>query len=207
MKSLTLITCAALSFAGVAHDPWSHHACQAELISYELPSGWQVQGELSLKKSGDLTAPYPAYVLIAGAEPATLAGVSNPPSSYAFSETPGPWFMVLVETGKLAAPSPGKAYELAPEGEASLQRAAGLDPTTVSLTTPADVSSGGLRGSQDRSEVRVPGAGDIEMDEVVYVEGHTVWMTMVGCTVTCYNANAFIISQVINNVNVGNAAR
>jgi hypothetical protein len=117
VKSLTLVTCAAPSFAGVPHDPWSHHACQAELISYELPSGWQIRGEVSLKKSGDLTPPFPAYVLIAGAEPATLAGVANPPSSYAFSEPPGPWFMVLVETRKLATPQRGRLTSSPPRAK------------------------------------------------------------------------------------------
>jgi hypothetical protein len=145
--------------------------------------------------------------MVAGAEPATLAGVPNPPSGYAFSETPSPWFTVLVETGTSPPLSPHEAYRLAPEAELILQRSAGLDPQVTSLTKPVDVSSGGLHGSQDRSEVVVAGAGDIELDEVVYVKGDTVWMVMSGCTVTCYEANSVTVGQVINSVRVGTAAQ
>ena len=165
-----------------------------------------MQNEHSLEKFGYLSAPYPAYTLIAGAEPATLAGVPNPPSDYALSETPSPWFMVLVETATSPAPSPGTAYELAPEGEVTLQEEQGLRPSVISLTKPEGVSSGGLRGSEDRSEVIVPGAGDIELDEVVYTKGDTAWIAMAGCTVACYNANAVTLSSVISSVKVGTAA-
>ena len=100
MKTLTVaILATALSAVSAAHGPWAEYWSQKELISYQLPSAWQVQDEHSLEESGYLSAPYPPYTLIAGAEPATLAGVSNPPSGYALSETPSPWFMVVVETG------------------------------------------------------------------------------------------------------------
>ena len=114
----------------------------------------------------------------------------NPPSVYVFSEAPSPWFLVLVEAGTAPAPSPERAYELAPDGEVTLQEEQGLSPSVMTLTKPLDVTSGGIRGSEDRTEVIVPGAGNIELDEVVYTTGHTVWMAMVGCTVACYNANA-----------------
>ena len=195
-----------LSAGGVAHSPWSQYSCEKELISYQLPSAWQVQSEHTLEKIGYLSAPYPAYSLIAGAEPATLAGVPNPPSDYALSETPSPWFMVLVETATSPAPSPEKAYELGPEGEVTFQEEQGLNPSVVSLTQPRDVGSGAFRGSEDRSEVIVPGAGDVELDEVVYTEGHTAWIAIAGCTVSCYNAHAATMSRVIDSVKVGTAA-
>ena len=172
-----------------------------------MPSAWQVQNEHTLETIGYLSAPYPAYTLIAGAEPATLAGVPNPPSVYALSETPSPWFMVLVETAASPAPSPEKAYELGPAGEVTFQEEQGLDPSVVGLTQPIDVGSGVFRGSEDRSEVIVPGAGDIELDEVVYTKGHTAWIAMVGCTVACYNAHTVTVSRVIGSVKVGTAAR
>ena len=130
----------------------------------------------------------------------------NPPSVYVFSEPPSPWFTVLVEAGPAPAPSPEKAYELAPEGELTLQEEQGLSPSVKSLTKPVDVSSGGIRGSEDRTEVIVPGAGNIELDGVVYTKGHTVWMAMVGSPVACYNANAVTLSRVISSVKVGTAA-
>jgi hypothetical protein len=204
LKTLTVaIGAAALSASGVAHSPWSHYSSEKVLISYQLPSAWQVQNEQALEKTGYLSAPYPAYTLIAGAEPATLAGAPNPPSDYALSETPSPWFMVLVETAASPAPSPEKAYELGPEGEVTLQEGQGLDPSVVSLTQPISVGSGVFRGSEDRSEVIVPGAGDIELDEVVYTKGHTAWIAVAGCTVACYNAHAVTMSRVIDSVNVG----
>ena len=207
LKTLTVaIGAAVLSAGGVAHSPWSQYSCEKELISYQLPSAWQVQSEHTLEKIGYLSAPYPAYSLIAGAEPATLAGVPNPPSDYALSETPSPWFMVLVETATSPAPSPEKAYELGPEGEVTFQEEQGLDPSAVSLTQPRDVGSGAFRGSEDRSEVIVPGAGDVELDEVVYTEGHTAWIAIAGCTVACYNAHAVTMSRVIDSVKVGTAA-
>ena len=207
VKTLTLaISAAALSAVSAAHGSWSQYSCEGEPISYQLPSTWQVQNERRLEEIGYLSVPYPAYTLIAGAEPATLAGVPNPPSGYALSETPSPWFMVLVETATSPAPSPEKAYELAPEGEVTLEEEQGLDPRVISLTKPRDVSSGGIRGSEDRSEVIVPGAGDIQLDEVVYTEGHTAWIAMAGCTVACYNANAVVMSKVISTVRVGTAA-
>ncbi len=206
MKSLTLaIWAAALSAGGVAHSPWSQYSCDKELISYQLPSAWQVQNEHNLEKIGYLSAPYPAYTLIAGAEPATLAGVPNPPSVYTVSETPSPWFMVLVETATSPAPSPEKAYELGPEGEMTVQEEQGLDPSVIDLTQPRGVSSGGIRGSEDRSEVIVPGAGSIELDEVVYTKRHTAWIAMTGCTVACYNANSVILNGVISIFKVGTA--
>ena len=76
----------------------------------------------------------------------------------------------------------------------------------LSLTEPEGVSSGGLRGSEDRSEVIVPGAGDIELDEVVYTKGDTAWIAMAGCTVACYNANGVSMNSVISSVKVGTAA-
>jgi hypothetical protein len=200
------IWAAALSAVSAAHGPWSQYSCQKELLSYQLPSAWQVQNEGTLEKTGYLSPPYPAYTLIAGAEPATLAGVPNPPSDYALSETPSPWFMVLVETATSPAPSPGTAYELAPEGEVTLQEEQGLRPSVISLSEPEGVSSGGVRGSEDRSEVIVPGAGDIELDEVVYTKGDTAWIAMVGCTVACYNTNAVTLSSVIGSVKVTPAA-
>ena len=207
MKAFTLaISTAALLAVSAAHGSWSQYSCEKELLSYQLPSAWQVQNEHSLEKIGYLSAPYPAYTLIAGAEPATLAGVANPPSDYALSETPSPWFMVLVETATSPAPSPAKAYELAPAGEATIQEEQGLHPKVLSLTEPEGVSSGGLRGSEDRSEVIVPGAGDIELDEVVYTKGDTAWIAMAGCTVACYNANAVSMNSVISSVKVGTAA-
>jgi hypothetical protein len=207
VKSLSLaIGAAALSASAVAHTPWSHYSSEKVVISYQLPSAWQVQDEHTLEKIGYLWAPYPAYTLIAGGEPATLAGVPNPPSDYVLSETPSPWFMVLVETAASPAPSPEKAYELGPEGEVTLQEGQGLDPSVVSLTQPIDVGSGVFRGSEDRSEVIVPGAGDIELDEVVYTKGHTAWIAISGCTVACYNAHAVTMSTVIDTVKVGTAA-
>lgn len=190
----------------LAEGRWTEYSSQAGRISYELPSAWNVQNEQSLQKAGDFAAPYPTYTLIAGAEPASLSGVPNPPYSYAFSETPSPWFLVVVKTGTSAAPSPSKAYQLGPDGEASLQEHEGLAPRVVSLTQPLGVSSGGLQGSEDRSEVIVPGAGDIELNEVVYAKGKTVWLAMVGCTVACYNANAATLTPVIDSVKVGTAS-
>jgi len=200
---LTVLMWAALSGSSVAQTRWAQHSCKRAFISYQLPSMWQVESEATLEKTGYLSDPYPTYALLAGAEPTKLAGVADPPSVYAFSETPSPWFMVLVTTGTSAAPAPQDAYELAPEGEVTLQQEQGLDPSVVSLTKPVEVGSGSMHGSQDRSEVIVPGAGDIEMDEVVYVKGGTVWMTMAGCTVACYNANALTLSRVIDSVKVG----
>ncbi len=159
-----------------------------------------------MEQTGYLSAPYPAYTLIAGAEPARLAGVPNPPSGYALSETPSPWFMVLVETAASPAPSPGTAYQPRPQGEVTLQEEQGLRPSAISLAKPESVGSGGLRGSEVRSELIVPGAGDIERDEVVCTKGDTAWIAMAGCTVTCYNANAVTLSSVISSVKVGTAA-
>jgi hypothetical protein len=136
----------------------------------------------------------------------TLAGVPNPPSGCALSETPSPWFMAVVEIAASPAPSPEKAYELGAEGEMTLQEGQGVDPSVISLTKPPDVSSGGTRGSEGRSEVIVPGAGDIELDEVVYTEGHTAWIAMAACTVACDNANAVVMSKVIRSVGVGTVA-
>lgn len=198
---------AALSAGGVAHIPWRQYWCEKVLISYQLPSAWQVQNEHTLENIGYLSPPYPAYSLIAGGEPATLAGVANPPSVYALSETPSPWVMVVVETAASPAPSPERAYDLAPEGEMTLLEGQGLDPSLVRLTQPIDVGSGAFRGSEDRSEVIVPGAGDIELDEVVYTKGHTAWIIMAGCTVACYNAYAVTMSRVIDSVKVGTAAQ
>ena len=193
--------------AAVTAHKWAQYSDNTGLISYELPSTWQVENEYNLAKVGFLSVPYPTYVEIAGAEPPELDGVPNPPSNYAFSETPGPWFMASVTTGASAAPPANDAYQIAPDGEVSLQQQLGLAPTMVSLTKPVAVSSGGLRGSDDRSEVIVPGAGDIEINGVVYAKGKTVWMALVGCTVACYNANAFTLGRVISSVKVRPSAR
>ncbi len=192
--------------AVTAHK-WAEYADNTGLISYELPTAWQVVNEHNLAKIGSLSVPYPTYVEIAGGEPAELDGVPNPPSNYAFSETPSPWFMASVMTGASAAPPPNDAYQIAPDGEVSLQQQQGLAPTMVSLTKPVAVSSGGLRGSDDRSEVIVPGAGDIELNGVVYAQGKTVWMAIVGCTVACYNANAVTLGRIIGSVKVRPPAR
>jgi hypothetical protein len=90
--------------------------------------------------------------------------------------------------------------------EAGFQQEQGLYPRVVDLTEPADVVSGGLQGSEDRSEVIVPGAGDIELNAVVYSRSGTIWMVMAGCTVACYNSNAATLSQVIASVRVGTAS-
>ena len=193
--------------AAVTAHKWAEYADSTGLISYELPTAWQVVNEHNLAKIGFLSVPYPTYVEIAGAEPAELDGVPNPPSNYAFSETPSPWFMASVMTGASAAPPPNDAYQIAPDGEVSLQQQQGLAPTVVSLTKPVAVSSGGLRGSDDRSEVIVPGAGDIELNGVVYAQGKTVWMALVGCTVACYNANAVTLGRVIGSVKVRPSTR
>jgi hypothetical protein len=188
--------------AAITPHKWVQYSDGTGLISYQLPSTWSVVSEHSLVKIGFLSAPYPSYVVIAGAEPAELDGTPNPPYNYAFSETPSPWFMTSVMTGISGAPPPKDAYEIASEGEVSLQRQQGLAPTLVSLTKPVAVRSGGLQGSDERSEVIVPGAGDIELNGVVYTKGKTVWMALVGCTVACYNANAFTLGQVIGSVKV-----
>lgn len=206
MKNLILMILVALSVSGPDHSSWREYSSKSELISYQIPINWQVESEGSLERIGYLQPPYPAYVLIAGAEPTKLSGVPNPPSVYAFSETPSPWLMVLVERGATPVPPANKAYELALEGEVTLQEEQGLDPTVAMLTRPADVSSGGLHGSQDRSEVIVPGAGDIELNQVVYVRGRTAWTTVAGCTVACYNANVVTLGEIIGSVRVGAAA-
>ena len=207
MKAFTLaVSTAALLAVSASHGPWTRYSSEKELLTYQLPSAWQVQNEQNLEKIGYLSAPYPAYTLIAGGEPARLAGVPNPPSDYALSETPTPWFMALVETAASPAPSPATAYELAPDGEVTFQEEQGLHPNVISLTEPERVSSGGVRGSEDRSEVIVPGAGDIELDEIVYTKGDTAWIAMAGCTVACYNTSEVTVSSVIRSVKVGNAA-
>lgn len=213
--SLVASAAGSLIVMGVASPPaaaatahrWAQYSDNAALISYELPSSWQVENEYKLAKIGFLSVPYPPYVEIAGAEPAALDGVPNPPSNYAFSETPSPWFMASVMTGPSAAPPANDAYQVAPDGEVSLEQQQGLAPTVVRLTKPVAVSSGGFRGSDDRSEVIVPGAGDIELNGVVYAKGKTVWMALVGCTVACYNANAFTLGRVIGSVKVRPSAR
>ncbi len=200
--SLMAIWAAPPPAAAVTADNWAQYSDNTGLISYELPATWQVLSEHNLQKSGFLSVPYPTYVVIAGAEPSELDGVPNPPYTYAFSETPSPWFMASVSTGISAAPPPNDAYQVALDGEVSLQQQQGLVPTVVSLTKPEDVGSAGLRGSEDRSEVIVPGAGDIELNEVVYAKGNSVWMALVGCTVSCYNANAVTLGRVIGSVKV-----
>jgi hypothetical protein len=173
------------------------------LISYELPASWQVQGERYLEKIGFISAPYPVYISIGGAEPPELDGVANPPNNYAFSETPSPWFMASVITGPAAAPPPDDAYRLAPDDEVRVQeQQSGLVPKVLSLSPVVDVRSGGLTGSEDRSEIVVPGAGNIELNGVVYAKGKTVWLLMVGCSLTCYNANAATVAKVIDSVKV-----
>jgi hypothetical protein len=207
VASLIAIWVVSSSGGAFGQGLWVHYSDPVARISYELPYQWQVQGEQDLEKENYLSAPSATYVLIAGAEPASLDGVANPPSVYAFSETPRPWFMVLVEplTGRALAPK--DAYRLAVAGEVVLQEEQGLDPIVVGLTKPADVSSGGLDGSQARTEIIVPGAGDIELNEIVYTESKTAWITMVGCTVACYNDNAGTLAAIINDVNVGTAWR
>jgi hypothetical protein len=189
-----------------ARNSWTRYSNGIGLISYQLPSSWQVQSEHDLETFSYFSSPYPTYAVIGGAEPATLDGVANPPSDYAFSETPSPWLMVLVVTGASAAPSPEEAYQIAPNGLLTLQVQQGLDPRIMEVTKPIDVSSGGLEGSEDRTQVVVPGAGDLELNEVVYAKGKTVWIAMVGCTVACYNANAVTLRQIIDSVTVGTAS-
>jgi hypothetical protein len=203
---LTLSIWTASSGTGVAESSWARYSSEKGLISYQLPTAWQVENEATLEKAGYLTNPHPTYVLLAGAEPARLDGVANPPSTYAFSETPSPWFTVWVATSKSPAPSPRDAYEVALDEEVAFQRQQGVTPSVVPLTKPVEVSSGGLLGSQDRSEVIVPGAGTIELNEVVYSRGSTVWMTMAGCTLACYAANAVMLNRVIGSVRVGAAS-
>jgi hypothetical protein len=173
------------------------------LISYKLPASWQIQNEPYLEKIGFISAPYPAYISIGGAEPAELDGVPNPPNNYAFSETPNPWFMASVITGPAAAPPPGDAYRLAPDDEVRVQeQQSGLVPAVMSLTHVVDVNFGGLKGSEDRSEIVVPGAGAIELNGVVYAKGKTVWLLMVGCSLSCYNANAVTVARVVDSLKV-----
>jgi hypothetical protein len=200
------VTWAVLSpVTAIAQTMWSPHSSSAAVISFWLPVSWQVEDEPSLEKVGYLSSPFPTYAVIAGAESATLDGVPNPPYDYAFSETPSPWAVIWVESRASAAPSPVEAYQVVPGVEVAVQEAEGLGPSVLRLTRPAYVRSGGLGGSQDRTEVIVPGAGDIELDGVVYAKGQTVWMAMVGCTVTCYNANAVVLRRVIGSVKVGTA--
>ena len=76
-------------------------------------------------KIGFLSAPYPSYVVIA--EPSLQNWTAHPilptimPSLKA-----SPWFMTSVMTGVSGAPPPNDAYEIASEGEVSLQRPQGL---------------------------------------------------------------------------------
>ena len=206
MKTLTLaIWAAALSAGGVAHSPWSQYSCDKELISYQLPSAWQVQNEHNLEKIGYLSCALPRLHPDRGGgagdagrcaqSPFCLHPIRNPQS---LVHGPG-------RDRHVPAPSPEKAYELGPEGEMTIQEEQGLDPSVIDLTQPRGVSSGGIRGSEDRSEVIVPGAGSIELDEVVYTKGHTAWIAMAGCTVACYNANSVILSGVIRSIRVGTA--
>jgi hypothetical protein len=204
--SLASLVCIWVVLSGgtaFGNSSWLRYSDQALRISYVLPTAWRVQSEQDLEKDRFLSGPYPTYVLIAGAEPASQDGVPNPPSDYVFSETPSPWFMILVEALPTVAPSPHDAYRLGPDGEVTLQEEQGLDPVVVGLTKPVEVASGGIDGSEDRTEVIVPGAGDIELNEVVYTKGKTAWITVVGCTVACYNANVNTLATVINNVRVG----
>jgi hypothetical protein len=206
MRQFAIFILAVVAASGVAQSHWSRYSDNTAMISYDLPTGWQVENEHNLERAGYLFAPYPAYELIAGGEPATLAGVPNPPAVYAFSETPRPWFVAFVETGTSPAPLPSVAYELAPEGEMTFQREQGLDASLVNLTGPKGVYSGDVRGSMGRSELIVAGAGEIELNEVGYAKGSTVWEAMVGCTVACYNLNEPAINEVIHSVRVGTAA-
>jgi hypothetical protein len=205
MKHFAIMIFAVLAATVVTQSSWREYSNKTGLISYQLPSGWQAENEHNLEKAGYLFAPYPTYEVIAGAEPRTLAGVPNPPADYAFSETPSPWFMAFVVTGRTPAPLPAVAYKLAAEGEMTLQQQQGLNPSLVNLSAPEDITSGGVRGSEARSEVIVPGAGQIELKEVAYTRGDTVWMALVGCTVACYNANEATLNQVIASVKVGTA--
>ena len=121
MKAFTLaISTAALLAVSAAHGSWSQYSCEKELLSYQLPSAWQVQNEQKLEKIGYLSAPYPAYTLIAGAEPARWPACPTLLLITPYRKPPRPWFMVLVETATSPAPSPATAYELAPEGEVTL---------------------------------------------------------------------------------------
>ena len=84
--ALVVVTAAA-SFMAISVAPaaaitphkWVQYSDGTGLISYMLPSTWSVVSEHSLVKIGFLSAPYPSYVVIAGAEPAELDHTQSVP--------------------------------------------------------------------------------------------------------------------------------
>jgi hypothetical protein len=205
---------------------WLSYSDRDGLVSYELPSSWNVQTEPDLESSQVISPPYPAYMLIAGDEPAILSRAAfestygeacptgpqghtcpYPPSDYALHPVGQPWFEVLVTTEPVEElPSVAQAYDAFPTYIEELWEMEGVRPVKgVDLTKPVEVHNGGLAGTQARIEIEVKARPSTEVNSEAFVKGNEVWMVIDGCTVSCYDQNAHELGNIINSVRVGTA--
>jgi hypothetical protein len=198
MTSPALLLSATALFAALTHTgtlvQTNYVFCKPAQIAFDIPKTWGIDNEQVLFRQGFVVAPLPLFASVASPAPV--------PSHNAFNPSSVPWLFVTVETDDNLLP-PSELYELAPEYLEYLADNSPVATTSVrSLVAHHPVHVGGLNGSAAALTVTSP-EGRTSIDEVAYEKGDRLWLTIAGCSASCYQINQKTITQIIDSVRVG----
>jgi hypothetical protein len=171
-------------------------ASKAEQFYATLPSGWRVYGVKAIKSDKDLNtliSTPPQFLAVASSNP-------RPHAADVLSSSNYPWAIALVRplsaTEKSQMSLEGLGDILIPVDELSQ-----LGDSVQLLSQPTEQVNGALHGIVMAVELQGPTGGQIAYEQSAWVNSATskVWLLMVGCSPSCYQAQQSVISRIIDS--------
>ena len=183
--------CLALSLAGCTSGTAVESTSQQ--LYFQVPGGWKVYEQSQLQGGALVPA-------LAGGAPAEFLSVAvggaHPRASEALSASTVPW--AIAEVRALA---PAEQANMSFEGLSDVLfnvDAAAQMGTNVQFTSPPQLLvNGALRGAQ----LSVDYGGNLRYDQVAWVNPATdkVWVLMVGCSLSCFQANQAVVGSIVRS--------
>jgi hypothetical protein len=171
-------------------------ASKSQQFYASLPSGWQIYGERAIKGDKDLDtliSTPPQFLAVASSGPRPHAGD-------ALSSSNDPWAIALVRplsaTERSQMSLQGLGDILIPVDELSQ-----LGDSVQLLSQPTEQVNGALHGIVMSVQLQGPSGGQIAYEQSAWVNSATskVWLLMVGCSPSCYQAQQSVISRIIDS--------
>ena len=171
-------------------------ASKTQQFYASLPSGWRIYGEKAIKDNKDLNtliSTPPQFLAVASSGP-------RPHAADALSSSNYPWAIALVRplsaTEKTQMSLQGLGDILIPADELSQ-----LGDNVQLLSQPTEQVNGALHGIVMAVQLQGPSGGQIAYEQSVWVNSATskVWLLMVGCSPSCYQAQQSVISRIIGS--------
>ena len=197
MRRGSAIAVAVVATASLAACSSGHIvASKAQQFYASLPSGWQIYGEKAIKSDKDLSSLIstpPQFLAVASSSPRPRAADVLSSSNY-------PWAIALVRplsaTEKSQMSLQGLGDILIPVDELSQ-----LGDSVQLLSQPTEQVNGALHGIVMSVQLQGPSGGQIAYEQSSWVNSATskVWLLMVGCSPSCYQAQQSVIGRIIDS--------